>query len=116
MGKMTVDAFVAAKAPPQLVPLVDMLRTFMRECVPSAREDYAYGMPVWKARDIVAYIIPTKKDITFGFPHGVRFEDRFGLLRGRGKSARHVKVRRPADVDREVLLYYVQQALAVDAA
>ena len=116
MVKMTVDQFLAAKTLPELVPLVDTLRAFMRDCVPSVREGFAYGMPVWQARRIVGYIIPTQKDIIFGFPHGATFEDRYGLLRGRGKSARHIKLRQPADVDREMLLYYVNQALAVDAA
>ena len=115
MGKMAVDEFVATKVLPELVPVVAMLRELMRECAPSVQEDFGYGMPVFKARHIIAYIIPTRKDVTFGFTRGAEFEDRYGLLRGRGKSAKYVKIRQLAEVNRDALLYYLQQALDLDA-
>jgi hypothetical protein len=110
----TVDDFVKQKVAPERQPLVEMLRGLMREWAPKATEEMSYGMPVWRGRLIFAWIIPTKKDITFGFMRGAAFEDKYGLLRGVGKHARHVKLKELKDVKKTVLRYYVRQALAFD--
>ena len=64
---MNVDEFVTSKVLPELQPVVAMLRELMREMAPEATEQISYGIPMYKGRKIVAYINPTKKDITFGF-------------------------------------------------
>src|SRR5260221_2630593 len=66
----TVDDFVKQKVAPERQPLVEMLRALMREWAPKATEEISYGMLVWRGRLIFAWIIPTKKDITFGFMLG----------------------------------------------
>ena len=79
---MTVDDYVSSKVLPEHRETVAMLRALVRECAPQAEELVSYRMPVFKARKIFAWISPTKKDITFGFSRGLRFEDKFHLLRG----------------------------------
>ncbi len=83
---MTVDEFVATKVLPQFRDVVEMVRQLMRECAPETQELISYGIPAWKGRKILAVVNPTKKDITFSFSRGSQFEDRYGLLRGVGKS------------------------------
>ena len=112
---VTVDEFVRKKVLPEHQPIVKMVRQLMREMAPGATEAVSYNMPVWKGKRILAWIIPTKKDITFGFTRGSRFKDKYGLLRGVGKSARHIKLKSTKDVDRKVLGYYIKQALALDS-
>ena len=112
---MTVDEFVKTMVLPEFHPLVAALRGFMRETVPDAREEVSYGIPVYKRRKIFAVISPTKKDITFSFTHGYEFEDKYHLLKGEGKVAKHIKLKNVQDVDKEVLLYYIKQALEIDA-
>jgi hypothetical protein len=114
MAKSTVDDFVKREAAPELQPVVELVRGLMREWAPKATEKISYGMLVWSDRLIFAWIIPTKKDITFGFMRGASFEDKYGLLKGRGKHARHVKLKRPEDVKKTTLRYYVRQALKFD--
>ncbi len=58
---------------------------------------------------------PTKMGITFGFREGARFEDQFDLLRGVGKHAKHIKIKRADSVDKDVLRYYIGQALDPEA-
>jgi hypothetical protein len=111
---VTVDEFVRKKVLPEHQPAVKMIRQLMREMAPDALETISYNMPVWKGKRILAWIIPTKKDITFGFTRGTRFKDKYGLLRGVGKSARHIKLKSTKDVDKRVLSYYIKQALALD--
>jgi hypothetical protein len=50
-----------------------------------------------------------------GFTFGVEFDDRYGLLKGVGKHARHVKIKKLADANQDALRYYIQQAVERDA-
>lgn len=112
---MTVDEFVQQKVLPQYRDIVEMIRALMREIAPDARELISYGIPAWKRRRIIAVISPTKNDITLSFSRGAEFEDRYGLLRGVGKVSKHVKIKSLDNVNREALVYYVKQALELDA-
>jgi len=111
---LTVDEFVESKVPLELQPIVAMLRELMREMAPYATEEISYGIPMYKGRKIFAFINPTKKDITFGFSHGGEFEDKFNLLRGKGKVSKHVKIKNLQSVNKDALRYYIRQALAYD--
>jgi uncharacterized protein YdhG (YjbR/CyaY superfamily) len=113
---MTVDDYVTSRVLPEHRETVAMLRALVRECAPHAEERVSYDMPVFDtAGKTFAWIFPTKKGITFGFREGVQFEDKFNLLRGKGKHARHVKIQSADGVDRDALLYYIKQALDLDA-
>ncbi len=113
---LTVDEFVQARVLPEFWPVVALIRELMRECAPQAQELVSYGIPAYRVRRIVAVISPTRRDVTFAFSRGSQFEDRYGLLRGAGKSSRHVKIKRVADANREALRFYIRQALELDAS
>ena len=115
MEKMTVDDFVRTKVLPEFQPIVAVIRELMKECAPDAKEVINYGIPAYKAKRILAVISPTKKDITFAFSRGAEFEDKYGLLRGVGKVSKHVKIKKLAEVNKDALRYYIQQALEFDA-
>jgi hypothetical protein len=68
---------------------------------------YVLGRPI-------AWINPSKTGITFGFREGAYMEDRYGLLRGTGKHAKHIRMRRLDDVNKPALRYYIKQALKPD--
>jgi hypothetical protein len=87
----------------------------MKECAPDVTESISYGIPAYKGRKILAVISPTKKDITFSFSRGGQFEDKYGLLRGVGKSSKHMKIKDLAGANLEALRYYIRQALEFDA-
>jgi len=86
----------------------------MREVAPEASEGISYGIPAWRVRRIIAVISPTKRDITFSFSRGAQFEDKYGLLRGVGKSSKHAKIKNLDGVNKEALRYYIRQALELD--
>jgi hypothetical protein len=111
----SVDEFVEAKVRPELRPVVAMLRELMREVAPEATEAYAYAMPVWHRRNIIAWITVAGQHISFGFTHGTEIDDPYGLLGGRGKGARNVRLKRLDAVNRDALCHYVRQALELDA-
>lgn len=111
---MNVDEFVASRILVELQPVVAMIRELMHEEDPEAIEEMSYGLPVYKGRKIFAFISPTKKDITFSFTHGGEFEDKFNLLRGRGKMAKHVRINNLHSISRDMLRYYIRQAVDLD--
>ena len=110
----TVDEFVQAKVLPEFHPVVALIRELMKEHAPEALEHISYGIPSYRLKRIIAVISPTKKDITFAFSRGAEFEDKYGLLRGVGKVSKHVKMKKPKDVEREALRYYILQAVELD--
>jgi hypothetical protein len=109
-----VDEFVHSHVLPQFHGVVAMLRALVRELAPNAKELVAYGLPMWKGNDLFAFISPNKNNITLGFSHGVVFKDEHGMLRGSAKFSRHVKIKRVEDVGKDVLGYYIKQALDLD--
>jgi hypothetical protein len=116
MRNKDVDAFIAAKVLPEFHEVVVKLRDLMEVHAPDAREEISYGIPVWRARRILAVISPTKKDITFAFSDGASFKDDHGLLKGVGKVSKHVKLKTVDDINEAALRDYIQQALDHDAA
>ena len=115
MSDPKVDEFVRTKVPEEYRDVVEALRALVRETAPEAEEKIAYGIPAYKARKIFAVINPYKEGVTFAFTHGMEFEDRYGLLKGRGKVGRHVKIRGFSEVNREALKEYIRQALEIDS-
>lgn len=112
---MSVDEFVKNKVLPEYKDIVELIRQYMREMAPDVQEMISYGIPAYKRNKIIAVISPTKKDITLSFSHGTEFEDKYGLLRGVGKVSRHIKFKKVDDVKKEVLEYYIKQALEIDS-
>jgi len=111
---LSVDAYVNTRVPAKFRPIVAKIRAFMKEYATKAPEIMSYGMPCYRARYIVAYIVPNQKGITFGFVRGKQMKDEYGLLQGTAKSSRYLRFRSPADVKVTILRYYVRQALALD--
>jgi hypothetical protein len=115
MSEMTVNEFVRAKVAPELEPVVEMLRKLMREMAPDVREEIMYGIIGFKGRHMLAVINPTKTAVTFAFSRGAEFEDSYGLLRGKGKVSKHIKMRTLQDIPGDTLRYYIGQALELDS-
>lgn len=111
-----VDAFVAARVLPEHREIVALLRDAMRDAVPTSCEEMRYGLPMWRGRGHLAYLSPSRRGITFGFPYGAAFADPHGALRGAAKHARHLVYRRVEDVDLDVLRACIAEAVAHDAA
>ena len=111
---MTVDEFVEAKVLPEFRPVVAAIRSLMKDSAPGAQEVISYGIPMYMQKRPLAWISPNKQGITFGFMRGAGFEDRYGMLRGVAKHARHVKVKGMDDLNKPALKYYIKQALKLD--
>jgi hypothetical protein len=111
---MTVDEFVASKVLPEFRPVVAAIRKVMKESAPGVSEVISYGIPTYGLKRPVAWINPSKTGITFGFRQGASFADKYRLLRGTGKHAKHVRMRTVGEVNGVALRYYIKQALTLD--
>jgi uncharacterized protein YdhG (YjbR/CyaY superfamily) len=111
---VTVDEFVKSKVLPEHRAIVAAVRSLMKECAPKAEEVISYGMPVYRFEKPFAWISVGKTAISVGFREGKSFEDRYGLLRGKAKHAKNVRMASLADVNRPALEYYIKQAVAID--
>jgi hypothetical protein len=111
---MNLDEFVRSKVLPDFRPVVAAIRSLMKEVAPEAKEAISYGIPMYGLKKPIAWINPTKTGVTFGFRQGAYFEDRYGLLRGVGKHARHVRMKNLDQVNKPALKYYIKQALTLD--
>jgi hypothetical protein len=111
----TIDDFLKHRVLPEHKGIVAMLRTMMRQCAPAAREEISYGILMWKQKRALAVVSPTKKDITFAFSQGAKFEDKFDMLQGVGKVSKHVKIKNLKSTPNAAIKYYIKQAIQLDA-
>jgi hypothetical protein len=110
----TVDDFVEAKVLPEFRPAVALVRRLMKQVAPKAQESISYGIPAYRLQRIIAVISPTKKDITLSFSRGSQMKDKYNMLRGVGKSSKHVKIKSVETANLEALRYYIRQAVELD--
>jgi hypothetical protein len=70
------------------------------------------GQGCWTLGDAPKVYIHTEPDhVQFGFYAGSRLEDPEGLLVGRGKYVRHVKVFTTEGIPQEALVAFLEQVL-----
>jgi hypothetical protein len=117
---MTFDEFVRANFPPEQHEIVQRLRALVKAAAPNAREAVSYEMPVWIGdRNIIAYINTSQQGVTFSLVQGVLVNDTYGLLRGKAKWARYVKIRSAEKMNdaalQAALRDYVRQAAEHEA-
>jgi hypothetical protein len=113
----TVDEYIADHIAPQHQPIVARLRDIMRDAVPDAAEVISYNMLCWKGRKrLIAHIAPSATRITLGFIGGIGFDDPYGLLEGKGKATRHVKIKSLDALPEAAVRDYARQAAALEAA
>lgn len=112
--RVTVDEFVEKKVPAQYRPLVTELRALLRKNMPGVEELISYGIPMYRYEKPIAWITPSKSGVTLGFRDGTAIEDRHGLLKGQGKGARNVQMKKVEDIDKTALRDYIKQAVKLD--
>ncbi len=57
-------------------------------------------------------VTPQRTHVTLGIAHGADLPDPSGLMEGTGRVHRHVKLRKPQDVDRPELRHLMASAMA----
>jgi hypothetical protein len=110
---VTFDELVAP-FPPAVQETAHRLLAIARGLIPNATEsgdggDYGIGTgPGYKR--LVFVISPHEKWVTLGIARGASLEDPEGLLKGRGKVHRHVKLKDPQAADAPALRDLMRRA------
>jgi hypothetical protein len=108
----TFDAWLADR-PARLKPAAKALRIMVQRAAPNLAETVKWGNGCWVKGDVpVAYAYGAPDHLQFGFFMGSKLDDPKGLLIGAGQYVRHVKVRRPEDLDAPALRMLLKQAAA----
>ena len=80
------------------------------EVVWAQQRTAGYGTGPKKMTDQFCWLAPFAKHVVFGFYYATELPDPDGILQGTGRLMRHVKIRRPEDLDRPALRELVRVA------
>jgi hypothetical protein len=93
-------------------PVIRALRKFVKRTAPALVEAVKWGNGCWvKGKIPVAYVYSAPDYVQFGFMMGSALKDPKKLLEGAGQHVRHVKVRKPADLDARAFAALLRQAI-----
>ncbi len=96
------------KAPATQAEIMEQLRQLIHDAVPGTTEAIKWGFPVFTKAKNYAYFRTTQKHITLGFYNTEKIDDRDNLLEGTGEALRHIKIKKPADVDEQLLAKWLK--------
>lgn len=106
----TFDLYLADQ-PAKNQRLIRALRAFVKRAAPQLTESVKWGNGCWlKGKEPVSYVYSAPTYVQFGFFRGSGLTDPRGLLEGQGQYVRHIKVRKPADIDEAAFGALLRQA------
>jgi len=109
-----IDAYVQQRNP-GLADVVSAVRRLVRKAVPAAVEAVnPWGVPAFELNGAFCLLMVGKNHVTFGFAQGTSIHDPDRLLEGTGKNIRHVKLKKPEQVDHPGLRRLLQEAAALN--
>jgi hypothetical protein len=102
---------------PQNQVIIRALRKFVKGVAPALDEAVKWGNGCWVGPNgPVAYVYSDTGYVQFGFFRGASLTDSRGLLEGKGRYVRHIKVRAPSDIDERAFAALLKQAVVVRIA
>jgi hypothetical protein len=108
---LTVDQLLE-EADPSMRALANKLRQVIRKALPKSQELVKWGNPTYLVDGKnVAWIMVYRDHVNLGFFQGAKMKS--PRLEGTGKGLRHVKVRRPGDIDEKEFARLLVQAAAL---
>jgi hypothetical protein len=104
----TVDQLLEEADPPMRA-LANQLRRIIRKALPKSQELVKWGNPTYlvDGKNVV-WIMVYRDHVNLGFFQGAKMK--LTRLEGTGKGLRHVKVRRPGEIDEKEFTRLLVQA------
>ena len=112
--------------PEEELEIVEYLRQIILECIPECIEKLSYNVPFYKRYKNICFIWPasvlwgkskTYEGVRLGFSKGYLMLDEINYLeKGDRKQVYYRDFKSMADIDEEVLMSYVFQAIELDEA
>jgi hypothetical protein len=107
---------------PELTPIALKARALIFDVMPDGIEQVKTGWsviqygPTGKMRDVSVVLQPQRAWVNLGLADGATLPDPAGLLEGTGKGIRHVKLRRPEDVENPAVRALVAAQVGASAS
>ena len=93
--------------------IVMQLRALIIEANKSVSEEIKYGGLYYSASKPYTGLFVSKNHVSMEFSFGAQFSDPKGLLQGKGKGRRHLKLTSPSDIDEKAVKLFLKQALKI---
>jgi hypothetical protein len=107
----TFDKYLADQTPKNQ-SVIRALRKFVKRVAPQLQESVKWGNGCWvKGTVPVSYVYSAPDYVQLGFFAGSTLKDPKKLLQGEGKFVRHIKVRKPSDIDERAIGALLRQAV-----
>ena len=110
-NRKTVDAFLAGLDPAK-AQIAASLRLLILGTDTELRESIKWGTPVFSKIGDVCYIAEAGGHVNLGFFQGAHLAAAVSHLEGSGKGMRHVKVMSLADIQPELFMSWIREAVA----
>ena len=105
------DDYLAGQAPKNRT-IIRALRMFVKRVAPALQESVKWGNGCWLKGSVpISYVYSAPDYVQFGFFRGSALKDPQGVLEGKAQYVRHIKVRKPSDVDEDVFGALLRQAV-----
>jgi hypothetical protein len=99
---------------PKTRGILRALRSFVKGAAPRLVEAVKWGNGCWLLDDVPICFAHVEPDhVQFGFFYGARLRDPEQLLQGAAKYVRHIKLRKPAELNVTPCKALLKQALVV---
>jgi len=97
---------------PDKFETIELIRKIFLSTEKDLVEDIKYGGLVFNlSNDLIGGIFPYKNHTSIEFSNGVEFPDPSGILEGKGKKRRHLKIFKNQDIDAKNVKNFVVEAL-----
>jgi hypothetical protein len=104
------DDYLEDQTPKNQV-IIRALRKFVKRVVPGLDEAVKWGNGCWVGKHgPVAYVYSDTGFVQFGFFNGSSLKDPSGLLEGKARYVRHIKVRGASAIDERAFAALLKQA------
>lgn len=97
---------------PDKIDIIKPIRKVFLTANKNLTEDIKYGGLVFNLSNVlVGGIFPYKEHISIEFSNGAEFPDPSGILEGKGKKRRHIKIIKKKDIDDKNVKSFVEEAV-----
>ncbi len=108
MNQLVSDFINIASAEQQ--EMMNILRRIIHDSLPDVTEEFKWGRPVFRSNHDFAYFKTAKAYLTLGFFNFHNLRDDNKILEGTGKDMRHIKLKKAADIDKDLMHEWFQTA------
>ncbi len=100
--------------PSELRPILKKLRYLILSAAPQITEKLVYNIPFFYGKKRIFYLNPLKDGVDLGFCDGYLISDNPVLERKSRSQVRTIFYCHPAEIDEEVLLPLIHEAIIID--